>query len=128
MLSAEDNEDERDIVQLKNFSLYCLCVKVNNSSRYCVIRARMEVGQGRRGKLGGEHLCLIRGTGVCKNKRVGLLDKEPVILRSWRIPKGHKPLGYFASGKCVQCQPSTSADKEFTVGSLPFGTNISLSN
>lgn len=64
MLSAEDNKDEQDIVWLKNCSFHCLCVNVNNSSCYCVIRAIMEAGQGRREKLEGEHLCLMGVRGL----------------------------------------------------------------
>lgn len=127
MLSAEDNKDEQDTVWPKNVSLYCLCVNVNNSSCCCMIRAVIKVGQGTRGKLGGEHLCLMRGIGVCTNKGVGLLNQRvcysKIVMHSKRT---QKPFGYSAPGKCVQYQPSTSADKEFTIGSLPLGMNTSF--
>lgn len=93
-----------------------------------MIRAMTEAGQGMSGKLGQEHLCLISGMGVCKNKGAGLLNQRvcysKTVLHSKRT---QKPFGYPAPGLCEQPQPSTSADKEFAIGALPLGTNTSLS-
>lgn len=88
MINAEDNEDEQDISWLKNLSLCCLCVNVNNLSPDCKRKTRR-----------GAH------RGLWK-QGVGLLDQRACYSqRVMHSKRAQKPFGYCIPGNVCNISP-----------------------